>query len=157
MLLVAATPAHVRAMMDWFPSRRACIEWGGPEFRFPFTEETFVADTRLSALSSWSFVNDSGESIGFGQFYRRAERCHLSRLAVAPRHRGRGYGSRLIAALAELGSARLGTEQYSLFVASGNQAAIRLYERLGFERAAYPEPELGLADCYYMSASALRL
>jgi ribosomal protein S18 acetylase RimI-like enzyme len=71
--------------------------------------ETWVADT-------WR----TGARIG-----------EIESLAVAPSHRGRGIGTRLLTALeAELRS--IGVDDLILGVLPGNDAAIRLYERHGY-------------------------
>jgi len=134
--------------MRWFPSRESCQIWGGPEFRFPFTAETFRADCHLE-LPSWVLLDGGGMLCGFGQYYLRAGRCHLARLAIAPSHRGRGFGARLIELLCDEGKGALGVEHCSLFVAVANTTAMALYERLGFARAAYPG-DLPIPDCHYM-------
>ena len=134
-------------MMGWFPSRESCQIWGGPEFRFPFTAETFRADCHLE-LPSWVLRDGRGMLCGFGQYYLRAGRCHLARLAIAPSLRGRGLGMRLIELLSDAGKAALRVEHCSLFVSIANTSAMALYERLGFARTAYPgDPVPG---CHYM-------
>ena len=94
--LVEVAEAHAPQFMTWFPTEHSCRVWGGPEFRFPFTLETFLADSKLTRLPSYALIRDKAELCGFGQFYLRVGRCHLSRLAVAPAHRGRGLGTQLI-------------------------------------------------------------
>jgi ribosomal protein S18 acetylase RimI-like enzyme len=133
--------------MRWFPSRESCQTWGGPEFRFPFTAETFRVDCHLE-LPSWALLDGRGTLCGFGQYYLRTGRCHLARLAIAPALRGRGLGGQLIELLSDAGKAVLGVEHCSLFVASANTAAMALYERLGFARAAYSGDPL--PGCHYM-------
>ena len=146
-----ATPAHTLEMMSWFPSLESCRVWGGPEFRFPFTAESFRADCHLELPSS-ALLDAGGTLCGFGQYYLRAGRCHLARLVIAPTHRGRGLGTRLIELLAHAGQVALGVNQCSLFVSAANTAALALYQRLGFTPAQYPgDPGLPLpAGCYYM-------
>jgi ribosomal protein S18 acetylase RimI-like enzyme len=134
--------------MPWFPSRESCQTWGGPEFRFPFTVDTFRADSHLE-LPSWVLLDARGMLCGFGQYYPRAGRCHLARLVIAPAHRGRGFGARLIELLAAAGQAALGVEHCSLFVAITNVTAIALYQRLGFAPAVYPG-DSPLPGCYYL-------
>jgi ribosomal protein S18 acetylase RimI-like enzyme len=147
--LVEATRAHLPQIMAWFPTEHGCRVWGGPEFRFPFTAETFLADSKVTSLPSYVLVEE-GEPCGFGQFYLRAGRCHLSRLAVAPAARGRGLGTRLIELLLRMGKTTLGVTESSLFVHVTNTSAIALYERLGFASSAYPEPGLEIPDSHYM-------
>jgi ribosomal protein S18 acetylase RimI-like enzyme len=137
-------------LMSWFPDATSCRTWGGPQFRHPFTVETFREDSQLDSQRAWTLVAADGTLCGFGQYYLRLGRCHLSRLAVAPALRGRGAGGLLIRELCRRGSAELGVSSYSLFVLPGNQPALRLYRRMGFSTAAYPEPTPQLAGSVYM-------
>jgi len=147
-MLAAAAPPHLLEIMSWFPSRESCQIWGGPEFRFPFTAQSFHADCHLE-LPSRVLLDGGGMLCGFGQYYLRAGRCHLARLAIAPALRGRGLGARLIELLSDEGRAALGVEHCSLFVSIANTTALALYERLGFARAAYPG-DLPIPGCHYM-------
>jgi ribosomal protein S18 acetylase RimI-like enzyme len=52
---------------------------------------------------------------------------------VRPAHRGRGAGAALIRAVIEHARARPGVRLLTLTVTQGNDAAIRLYESVGFE------------------------
>lgn len=147
--------ARLPELMGWFPDADACRVWGGPGFRFPFTRESFRADARLDSLSSWGLMQ--GEAFaGFGQYYLRAARCHLGRLVIAPALRGRGLGGMLVRELCRIGSSDLGIARFSLFVLPGNERAMRLYERLGFTPARYPEADPAFDDCIYMVAESLR-
>jgi ribosomal protein S18 acetylase RimI-like enzyme len=148
--------ARLPELMRWFHDADACRAWGGPNFRCPYTPATFREDVRIDSLASWSLVDDSGTLAGFGQYYLRAGRCHLGRLAVAPALRGRGLGGTLVRELGQTGSADLGVATYSLFVLPGNERAMHLYQRLGFEPACYPEPDPVFDDCIYMVAASLR-
>jgi ribosomal protein S18 acetylase RimI-like enzyme len=150
--LIPANVDHVRAIKPWFPDQHSCAIWAGPNFRFPFTEATFIEDTRLD-FPSYVLIDDQDEVVAFGQYYVRNDRCHLARLVVSPRHRGRGLGSRLIVELAKAGFAELRLEEGSLFVLTDNLPAFRLYEKLGFEIRPYPSmSELGLEGAVYMVA-----
>jgi len=147
--------AQLPGLMSWFPDKEACTVWGGPGFRFPFTAETFGNDAKLDSLSTWALMDDAGALAGFGQYYLRVGRCHLGRLAIAPGLRGRGLGTTLVHELCRVGSAALGVDSCSLFVLPGNERAMRLYQRLGFSAAQYPEPSPMFEDCSYMVASRL--
>jgi ribosomal protein S18 acetylase RimI-like enzyme len=147
--------AQLPELMTWFPDREACTVWGGPGFRFPFSADTFREDTKLDRLSTWALLDDDRALAGFGQYYLRAGRCHLGRLAIAPGMRGLGLGSTLVRELCRVGSADVGVDSYSLFVMPGNERALRLYQRLGFAAVAYPEPAPMFEDCVYMVALRL--
>jgi ribosomal-protein-alanine N-acetyltransferase len=62
------------------------------------------------------------------------DEVHINNIAVLPAHRGRGYGSALLAhALEEAAAA--GAQRATLEVRRSNDAARRLYERFGFRMA----------------------
>ena len=153
LLLLPASSEHVLQMMQWFPSGESCIVWGGQGFRFPFTAHTFLTDCRWSELPSYVLQQRSGELCAFGQYYLRAGRCHLARLAVAPSHRGRGFGTWLIEKLMQIGTRELRVSECSLFVNVSNEAAIALYERLGFIGAPHPETTSESSTSHYMVRS----
>src|SRR5690606_27253774 len=102
---------------------------------------------------SYVLVGASGELLAYGQYYLRVGRCHLGRLVVAPAHRGRGVGARLVHELVALGSAQLGVSECSLFVVAQNTRAVALYRRLGFTPSPYPEPDAETSPYLYMTAA----
>jgi ribosomal protein S18 acetylase RimI-like enzyme len=140
-------------LMSWFSDQESCQVWGGPEFRFPFTEASFRDDAKLDSLPSWALIGDDGMLAGFGQCYFRAGRCHVGRLAISPALRGQGFGSTLVRELCSWGRAEFGVESCSLFVMPSNVQARRLYERLGFAQVPYPEPSPELQGIIYMVVS----
>ena len=148
--------AHLAHLMGWFADESACRSWGGPGFRFPFTETTFREDTRFGTLRTWSLVDAEDELLAFGQYYLRVGRCHLAHLAVKPEFRGHRVGERLVLELCRVGSGELRVDSYSLFVMLDNTSALRLYDRIGFAPAAYPDPSLKIEGMVYMVASTLR-
>jgi ribosomal protein S18 acetylase RimI-like enzyme len=87
--------------------------------------------------------------LAFGQYYLRLGNCHLGRLIVNPNFRGQGIASHLINQLSTLGRSDLRTDSCSLFVLGHNKSAIKVYTKLGFSMADYPE-EIPLKNCFYM-------
>jgi ribosomal protein S18 acetylase RimI-like enzyme len=153
MPLLPATQAHLPEIMSWFADADSVRIWGGWQFRFPFTPESFAADVQLAERPSY-VLKDAGAVQGFGQVYLRVGRCHFGRLAVAPDARGQGLGTRLLLALTEEGQRELDVPEYSLFVSRQNVQAEKLYRRLGFVHADYPEA--GVPEDYaYMVARSL--
>lgn len=152
MELEKASRQQLLALMAWLPDERACRQWGGPAFRYPFSEQTFLEDCRWQELPSYVLLD--GELRAFGQFYQRLGRCHLGRLIVAPAHRGAGVGRTLVTELLRRGCADLRVSECSLFVLKDNAAARALYHKLGFELADYPGSPEWLELCDYMVAPA---
>lgn len=150
MKLVPVKQEHLLEMMEWFPDRASCTLWGGPEFRFPFTPEQFLADSKWQELPSFALIDDSDALCGFGQYYLRVGRCHLGRLAIKPANRGKGLGTRLISMLTQEGKRELAVAQCSLFVYPTNTSARALYEREGFTCVPYPDESFQSLDYHYM-------
>ncbi|AWF79518.1 N-acetyltransferase [Microbulbifer sp. A4B17] len=139
-------------LMSWLPDREQCQQWGGPDFRFPFEQRSFLEDCRWPELPSYALQDSSGDVLAFGQYYQHLGRCHLSRLIVTPNHRGAGLGRALVALLAQTGAIALGATECSLFVLRTNLVARNLYEKLGFVGAAYPGQREWLEQCDFMIA-----
>jgi ribosomal protein S18 acetylase RimI-like enzyme len=74
-----------------------------------------------------------------GQGYLNPETPELA-IAIPPEHRGKGIGTRLMNALADVARAS-GIRKISLSVSEGNPAA-RLYERLGYRHVSEEDDEL---------------
>lgn len=156
MHLEPAGREHIERMMEWFPDRRSIEIWGGPRFRFPFTRTTFFEDIRAVDLASYALL-DEQDFVGFGQYYRRVGRYHVGRLVISPDHRSRGLGAWLIGGLIARARRDFVATQCSLFVMADNAPAVRLYEKLGFVRTEYPEPDPDATLYEYMVAPLERL
>ena len=79
--------------------------------------------------------------VGYAINSRYVDAWHVMNVAVDPDFQGRGIATRLLQRLFEL-TADDGRRGYTLEVRVSNAAAIRLYEKLGFERS-------GLRRGYY--------
>lgn len=148
--LVRTPIEHLAILQGWFPDRDSAFRWGGPGLRFPFRDAQFLEDIAWGDMPTWSLVDAGGGLLGFGQYYRNHGRCHLARLAVAPRHRSRGLGHRLVSELIRVGTDELGLGECSLFVLADNRPAIRCYRSLGFEPREFPEWQDYFADVRFM-------
>jgi RimJ/RimL family protein N-acetyltransferase len=149
-------PGRLPDLMTWFHDAHALRTWGGPEFRFPFTAASFREDSKVDSIDSFSLVAEDDAPTAFGQCYLRVERCHFGRVGVAPRERGQGLGTRLLREMTDWGQAQFGPRELSLFVMHDNEAAHRLYRRLGFRETPYPDPSL-MPHAHYMVADASAL
>lgn len=149
-------PDLLPELMSWFQDAQALRTWGGPDFRFPFSAAGFREDAKVDGIDSFALVAENGALAAFGQCYLRIERCHFGRVGVAPAQRGLGLGTRLLREMAGWGQQRFGPRELSLFVKHDNQSAHRLYRRLGFREAPYPDPAFA-AGMHYMIADAAAL
>lgn len=148
-------PAQVPELMTWFTDARGLRTWGGPDFRFPFTAASFREDAKVDGIDSFALVAEGGSLAAFGQCYLRVGRCHFGRVAVAPGARGGGLGTRLLREMAREGHAKFGDRELSLFVYRDNEAAHRLYRRLGFVEVEYPDRDTPTEGMRYMIATGL--
>lgn len=145
-----ATAADVDALMRWFPERDDVLVWGGPDFRYPFTRDSFFADIGWDRMPTFCLLDVAGEFVGFGQVYDRGGRIHFARLVVRPDRRGEGIGKRLIRALMEAGAALFPGDECSLFVLRDNRPAYECYRSLGFTVADYPQDTPYADVCDYL-------
>ena len=99
-------------------------------FSMPWSENGF-----LSALSSsdtlYLTARADGRVIGYCGLLQSFDEADITNVAVSPAYRGRGVGYRMLSELMEAGKTR-GIERYTLEVRISNQAALALYEKLGF-------------------------
>ena len=106
----------------------------------PWSERSFRNE--LDHPQGVFIVALSGERLlGFAGEWILADEAHITTIAVHPDERRRGLGRDLMLELLARGRA-LGAECSTLEVRAGNDAAIKLYESLGYVRA-------GLRKNYY--------
>ncbi len=153
-MLRQTSDQDIDELMTWFPDAESVDIWGGPEFRFPFTRESFLEDCNWDLMRSFSLIDPDGRMAAFGQIYDRHGRGHLARLITHPSMRRQGAGRRLIRLLMRVASERLGFTQYSLFVYRHNEAAYRCYLDLGFSVQPYPEDAKMPDKCYFLTRSS---
>lgn len=149
MQLVHPTNQHLLEMMTWFDNQESVFLWAGPNFRFPYTLESFRHDLKLDSLTSYALVNPQGQLLAFGQYYLRIGRCHFGRLVVSPAHRGQGLIGQLLTQLEALGKAELNTSESSLFVLETNLSAVNAYLKYGFGATQYPDT-IPIEQCLYL-------
>lgn len=134
-----ASLEDIQLLKPWFATKQASYLWGGPGLRFPYTEKSFLEDIFWGKMPSYSCKDQHKNLIGFGQYYEKAKRCHLARLAINPSHRSRGLGREFIGKLMSIAMSNLGLDECSLFVVTANEKAVACYKSLGFRFHAYPQ------------------
>lgn len=108
-------------------------------YEFPWSEGILRDCFRFGYLCK---VYESSEGIiGYGIISIGAGECHFLNICIAPPHQHRGHGARLVTQLLEI--ARTARARTALLeVRVSNNAAFRLYDKLGFN-------EIGTRRGYY--------
>lgn len=147
--LIPCTDQQLIGVFRWFKSQRSVLYWAGPGVVYPLQVKRFKQQSKYAEYHSFVF-NQARQLLAFGQISERFGYCHLSRIVVAPAHRGRGVGNQLIAALLDEGQSKLSLSRASLLVLKDNKSAIKLYEKIGFSAVEYPQ-KMPVENCLYMT------
>ena len=108
-------------------------------YPFPWTQGNF-RDSLAAGYTCWTCLRE-GELIGYAVAMLAADEAHLLNLSMAAACQRQGYGSLLLARLCEFARGQAARQMF-LEVRPSNVAALRLYERHGFQR-------VGLRRGYY--------
>jgi len=126
--------------------------------RLPFTRQSDV-ESRLEAPGLHVLVAELDGTL-VGQAFlvqQRGRRGHAAEIGlyVHDDFVGRGVGTELLRALIDVADNWLGLRRIELTVNTDNDAAIRLYDRFGFEREGIKRADIlragKLVDCYLMA------
>ena len=113
-------------------------------YTWTWTEGMFVDSLRSGHLCFLG--SDQGRAIGYIIVYVAVGECHVLNVCVDPNEQGKGYGRQLLD-YALAAAVDLGAEDAFLEVRASNQAAIALYEKMGFT-------QVGLRKQYYPAGDA---
>ncbi len=101
-------------------------------FAAPWTREGLAEELR-NPQAHFLVAERDGETAGYIGVQEICGEGYVTNVAVLPQYRRKGIGERLVRE-AVRGAKLRGCDFLSLEVRVGNEAAIRLYERLGFQR-----------------------
>ena len=100
-------------------------------FPEPWSHAVYVSELALRKGRAYRVARRGRETVGYVGLMFVEEEAHVTTVAVAPEHQGRGYGKQIM-----LGALRTaiseGARHVSLEVAVGNTRAQALYRRFGF-------------------------
>jgi ribosomal-protein-alanine N-acetyltransferase len=99
----------------------------------PWSRSMFAGElAKPSSICLGAIDTEANELVGYLIISRYVDAWHVMNVAVADTHRRRGVATGLMERLFEV-TARDARRGYTLEVRVSNEAAIRLYERLGFK------------------------
>jgi [ribosomal protein S18]-alanine N-acetyltransferase len=101
-----------------------------------WTRAAFVQELNQPDSAYWVLTNKKPFAgvVGYIGLQCISPEGHITNLSVAPLQQGKGYGEALLAFLVEQ-AIGLGLKQLTLEVRSGNQRALKLYQKYGFCKA----------------------
>lgn len=117
-------PEHIPAILD-IEAHSNTAPWSERSFRGEISNPQSIF---LAAIAD-------GKVVGFAGLWIVVDEGHITTVAVEPDHRRHGIGRKLVVELLSRGKER-GIVCSTLEVRASNDAAIRLYEQLGFVQAA---------------------
>lgn len=100
-------------------------------FAVPWSQRSFCEETE-NPLAAYIVAKDDNKIIGYCGFWRVGDEVQITNIAVLPEYRRCGTASAMID---EMISECADAEQIVLEVRESNTAAIKLYEKYGFENA----------------------
>ena len=120
-------------LSSWFKTAKDLYIFGGPQFAFPIDQQQIAAYLDEKEKCPCTVLDSaSRETIGHCKFNYSEPIPTISRIFIAPKHRGKGYGKELV----QLMSRRLFEEKavkiLQLYVFEFNTTARRCYEKVGF-------------------------
>jgi ribosomal-protein-alanine N-acetyltransferase len=99
----------------------------------PWSEQSF-RNEMTQDHGTFLVLEQSGEVVGFAGMWLMVDEAHIITVAVDPDQRGRGFGKKLVVELL-LRAQEQAASCATLEVRVSNEAAIGLYETLGFTRS----------------------
>lgn len=141
-LLRHAVPADALALAPWLPTPRDLWLFAGAAYAFPFDklqyERLFFDPADRDRQRQAFCMTDEADTVlghaGLMAADRRSRLAHLGHVIVDPALRGQGLGLKMLAMLLAHAFEDQGLNRVELNVVAGNGPALRLYEKLGFER-----------------------
>lgn len=101
-------------------------------FAHPWSESAFTEEISKNQLAYYLVAQLEEEVIGYAGLWTILEEGHITNVAVHPSHRHKGLGRLLLTKLMEVWEPQ-GISAFTLEVRPSNEAAIGLYQNLGFQ------------------------
>jgi len=122
-------------------------------FPEPWSHGVFASELALRRGRAYRIAQEGREMVGYVGLMFVEEEAHVTTVAVAPAHQGRGIGTQIMLGAIEIAQ-KEGSRHVSLEVAVGNSRAQALYRRFGFAPVALRKGyyQLSGEDAYVMWA-----
>lgn len=111
-------------------------------FSDPWSYESIRQEIESNDLANYRIITMDGKFAGYCGYWVVGDECGITNVAIDPEFRGLGLGTQLVRNVMEDGENQ-NLAGFTLEVRVSNQAAIGLYEKLGFKNE-------GIRPGYYM-------
>ncbi len=121
-------------LINWMGSERALVQFAGPIFSYPLTENQLTEYLNKAELVPKRIVDiESGDVIGHCELNFSNDLPRLSRILIGNEtYRGKGLGKQVVALMIDEIQKIKSTEKVELRVFEWNKNAVKLYKKTGF-------------------------
>ncbi|MBT2655071.1 GNAT family N-acetyltransferase [Bacillus sp. ISL-18] len=134
--------ADFHQLISWIDSPAFLLQWSGPGFDYPLTEEQleeYIKNANKEDSSTFVYkvidqeTRDVIGHISLGRIDRKSNSARIGKVLVGSQGiRGKGIGQQMIKAILKIAFDQLHLHRVSLGVFDFNIAAIACYEKAGF-------------------------
>ena len=121
-------------LISWIKSEEELIQFAGPIFNFPLTEDQLEEYLENQNTNAYKIVEQSSQRvIGHCEIYLTETSAKLCRILIGEKSfRGKGFGFEVVTFLVEKCFNEFSYSQAELNVYDWNTSAIKCYEKAGF-------------------------
>lgn len=122
------------ALISNIKDERSLLQFAGPMYRFPLTEDQLEGDLSDENRTLFKIVDLENQNIiGHAQIFLKEETFLLGRILIwNANNRGKGYGKKVMQELLKYGFSHYKRKIAELNVYDWNTGAIECYKKVGF-------------------------
>lgn len=152
--------SDMKQLIEWSGDEAFLLQWAGPVFTYPLTEEQVIKymkgsnDIDRSDKLIYKAIDlNTGIIVGhisLGAIDRVNRSARVGKVLVgSSSDRGKGMGQAMMKAVLKIGFEDLRLHRISLGVFDFNEQAIRSYEKVGFTREGLLRDARKYKECYW--------
>jgi len=136
--------SHIPILMSWINTPEFLLQWAGPTFRFPLSEqqiEKYIENANFDMSNTLVYsvlLKETGDVIGhiaLTNIDREHKSARVGKVLIGDqRVRGKGIGYLMVSELLKIAFEQLNLHRVSLGVFDFNTSAIACYEKAGFKK-----------------------
>ena len=148
---------NITQLINWIHSKEELMQWAGPAYNFPFTEEQMLvelntAEKECNKLIYSVLEKEENIIIGHCQVLidKKNNSARFGKILIGNRtFRGKGLGQQIIKELLKIGFMDLKLHRIDLGVFEFNTNAIKSYEKSGFKKEGLLRDYRKVGDKYW--------